>query len=270
MSDILVRFRPASLDIAGVFRLFLADYALVWEKEGNVHYQRPPKTLILLHGYAGDETEWVNQGQAELLCRRYNLHVVIPNGYTTFYLDRPDKGHNFCTYLGRDLVTYLRETFGIAAAREDTLIAGVSMGGFGALHTAFAFPEHFGTVIALSSGLIQHEVSRMRPETGGNEIANYEYYAATFGDPSKLLESDNNPEVLVERTLAAGQPVPKIFMACGTEDFLLPTNQQFHQFLLNHNIDAEFEIGVGQGHNYTYWNAMMECALTKLLTDCRA
>ena len=212
MSDILVRFRPASLDIAGVFRLFLADYSLAWEREGNVHYQRPPKTLILLHGYAGDETEWVNQGQAELLCRRYNLR------------------HNFCSYLGHDLMMYLRNTFGIAARREDILIAGVSMGGFGALHTAFAYPENFGGIIALSSGLIQHEVSQMTPASGGNGIANYEYYAMTFGEPQKLLESDNNPEVLVDRMLAAGKPVPRIFMACGTEDFLLPVNEAFHLF----------------------------------------
>lgn len=265
MSDILVRFRPASLDIAGVFRLFLADYSLAWEREGNVHYQRPPKTLILLHGYAGDETEWVNQGQAELLCRRYNLHVVIPNGYTTFYLDRPDKGHNFCSYLGHDLMMYLRNTFGIAARREDVLIAGVSMGGFGALHTAFAYPENFGGIIALSSGLIQHEVSQMTPASGGNGIANYEYYAMTVGEPQKLLESDNNPEVLVDRMLAAGKPVPRIFMACGTEDFLLPVNEAFHLFLLDRGIDAELRIGTGKGHNYSFWNEMMKYALPRLL-----
>lgn len=265
MSDLLVRFRPASLDIAGLFRLFLADYALEQEKQGNIHYDRPPKTLILLHGYAGDETEWVNQGRAELLARRYNLHVVIPNGYTTFYLDRPDKGHNFCTYLGQDMIAYLRKTFGIAASREDTLIAGVSMGGFGALHTAFAYPENFGSVIALSSGLIQHEVAQMRPETGGNGIANYEYYAATFGEPTKLLESENNPEVLVERALAGGQSIPKIFMACGTEDFLLPTNRQFHSFLQEHGIEAELYVGQNRGHNYDFWNDMMDLALPKLL-----
>lgn len=267
MSNILVNFRPKSLDIAGRFQLFLADYALEWEVKGNPHYNRPPKTLIILHGFAGDETEWTNQGRAEMLCRLYNLNVVLPNGYTTFYLDRPDKGHNFCTYVGQDLIEYLRKTFHIAMTREDTILAGESMGGFGALHTAFAFPQNFGHIIALSSGLIHHEVSQMRPETGGNAISNYEYYEATFGDPKKLLESDNNPEVLVKRMLANNQPVPSIFMACGTEDFLLPTNLDFHKFLQEQGIDAEMFVGEGSRHDFTFWNAMMDKALPKVLND---
>ena len=71
----------------------------------------------------------------------------------------------------------------------------------------------------------------------GNPVANYEYYRECFGDPAKLHESDNNPEVLAKKLKAEGKKTPKIFMACGTEDFLLEPNRAFHKFLTDTGID---------------------------------
>ncbi len=104
-------------------------------------------------------------------------------------------GHQFATFVGVELVDYVRKTFGLARRRENTYLMGFSMGGFDALHTALQFPEVFGKTAALSSALIVHEVAGMKAEggtdgKGGNAIANYAYYRECFGEPSKLLENN--------------------------------------------------------------------------------
>ena len=206
MSDMLIRFHTRSLFGASRLRLLMPDDAPFYPyiTENNPYYNRPAKTLVILHGFSGDECTWLYQGRAQELCLRYNLNIVLANGNISFYLNRVESGQNYCTFIGEDLMAFLRKTFSIAERREDTLIAGESMGGFGALHTGFAYPDTFGHIIALSSGLIQHEVSEMKPEGGGNFAANYEYYRTVFGEPEKLLESDNNPETLVKKMKAAG------------------------------------------------------------------
>ena len=103
---------------------------------------------------------------------------------------------------------------------DETYVMGFSMGGFGALHTAFAFPECFGKVAAMSSALIVHEIAHMKPGEG-NDVANYDYYQGCFGDLETVETSESNPEVLVKRLKDGGQTIPEIFMSCGTEDFLL-------------------------------------------------
>ena len=62
-------------------------------------------------------------------------------------------------------------------------------------------------------------------------MANYEYYRLMFGEPEKLLTSINNPEELIRRHQAAGERIPALFMACGTEDFLLENNRELRDFL---------------------------------------
>ena len=263
MSDMLIRFHTRSLFGASRLRLLMPDDAPFYPyiTENNPYYNRPAKTLVILHGFSGDECTWLYQGRAQELCLRYNLNIVLANGNISFYLNRVESGQNYCTFIGEDLMAFLRKTFSIAERREDTLIAGESMGGFGALHTGFAYPDTFGHIIALSSGLIQHEVSEMKPEGGGNFAANYEYYRTVFGEPEKLLESDNNPETLVKKMKAAGKQAPKVFMACGTEDFLLPTNIEFRDFLEREGIPVDFHIGEGEKHDFAFWNRMMDLAL---------
>lgn len=117
----------------------------------------------------------------------------MPSVENSFYLDGISTGHQFQTFVGEELVDYVRRTFGLARSPADTYIMGMSMGGFGALHTALAYPETFGKAAALSSALIVHEIASMKPGES-NPVANYEYYRECFGDLEHVEESDNNPE----------------------------------------------------------------------------
>lgn len=226
----------------------------------NPHYQRPTKTLVLLHGYSGINRDWLQGSPVQELALKYNLAIVMPSGENSFYLDAKGTGRGYGTLMGEELVDYLRHTFRLAMKPEDTFIGGYSMGGFGALHTALAYPQNYSRLIALSSALIVHQVATMTPDMPGNPMADYDYYASTFGDPQLVEASDNNPEVLIRKLKESGTPIPGIYMACGTEDFLIEPNREFHAFLKAENVPHVYEEAPGV-HDWKFWNSCIEPAI---------
>lgn len=245
MSQIDTRFFSQSLNRYTSFKMYIPDdkrnYGGTYDKENM-------KTLFILHGYSQDGNNWIPDHIAE----KYNLAVVIPHGENSFWLDGLSMGHKYCTYVGDELVQYVRNTFGLAKTPENTAIMGYSMGGFGALHTAFTYPETFGKVCALSSALIVHEIAGMK-EGGRNDVANYDYYHECFGNLDTVIDSDNNPETLIKRLNTQKKKIPQIYIACGTEDFLLDNNRQFHTFLERENVPHVYLESKG-GHDMTFWS----------------
>ena len=220
--------------------------------ENPTAHSRPMSTLFLLHGYTGKAGNWVPEGLPEKL----NFAIVMPTAENSFYLDGEATGHAYQTMVGEELVDYVRKTFRLANGPEDTCIAGLSMGGFGALHTGLAYPDRFGKIGALSSALIVHEIATFQPGQG-NSVANYEYYRSCFGDLSTVLERDVNPEVLARKLKAAGAKIPDIYMACGTEDFLIEPNRAFHRFLEEEGIAHEYRESKGV-HDMVFWREYIE------------
>ena len=217
-------------------------------REGVPLPDGPMKTLFLLHGYTGKAGNWV----PEELPQKYNFAIVMPNAENSFYLNGLSTGHAFQTMLGEELVDYVRRTFGLARGPEDTFIAGLSMGGFGAIHTALAYPDRFGKAGALSSALIVHGIARMKPGED-NGMANYDYYRECFGELSAVEQSDNNPETLVKKLKQAGKKLPGLYLACGTEDFLSENNRQFHRFLVDEQVPHEYHEAPGI-HDMRFWS----------------
>ena len=210
---------------------------------------RPLKVLFLLRGYSdGVCGSWI----PEYLLSKYRFAVVVPNGENSFYLDGRSTGHAFESMVALELVDYIRSTFHLALTAEDTYILGMSMGGFGALHTSLAHPDRFSKCGAMSSALIMHEVADMKDGIG-NDVANYDYYRECFGEPSELLDSPNNPETLVQKAVADGKSLPAIYMCCGTEDFLLEPNRAFHNFLNSCSVAHEYVESPGN-HDMFFWN----------------
>ena len=217
-------------------------------REITKYNQRPMKTIFLLHGYTGNAGNWIS----EELMQKYNFAVVMPNGENAFYLDGLSSGHKYCTFVGEELVGYVRKTFGLAMTADDTYIMGMSMGGFGSLHTALAYPDNFGNAGAMSSALIVHDIAHMK-ETDENPVANYHYYHECFGDLDKVIESENNPETLICKNKKSGIDNPEMYLCCGTEDFMLNNNRSFHEFLEGENIPHIYRESSG-AHDMTFWN----------------
>lgn len=217
------------------------------------------KLLILLHGYNGNNSDWILNSLICQLAERFHTCVIMPSGENSFYLDRPETGAKYATFVGEELPLYIRKTFSVTTEKAKTWIGGFSMGGFGALHTALQFPENFGKVFALSSALIVEEVINMKPGSN-NGVANYEYFSSVFGEPKMLEHSVNNPKELVRNLVKNKSTIPEILMACGTEDFLLAQNRDFDKFLTENNVPHQYFESKGN-HNFEFWNEYLEVSM---------
>ena len=224
------------------------------------HYDRPTKSLILLHGLTGTDTDWLYGGVAQEMAIQYNLAVFMPTAGNFFYLDHGYIGGNWGSYVGDELIRYIRDVFGYCKTREDTIIGGLSMGGYGALHTALAHPENFSACIALSSALRIRDIASGKQDS----LMPPEMFRDIFGDPAGLMDSDRNPEWQYRQLKAAGKDIPSIYMAIGTEDSLYGCNKDFCRFLEEQKADFRFEDGPG-GHTWTFWNEYIDKGLSWVL-----
>lgn len=226
---------------------------------GNKYYDRPVKNVYLLHGYSGTDIDWPSNVALGDLANRFNVNFFMPQGDNSFYLDGEATGFKYQTFTGVEFIEYTRRTFGLSDRREDTVIGGLSMGGFGALHTGLVYPDTFSRIIALSSALIVNGIRGMSPDAG-NEVANYAYYRQMFGDLDQIKNSPNDPEFLINELVAAKASIPDIFMAVGTEDFLYHANIEFRDFLKSKGVAVDFREGPGQ-HDFNFWREWLVKAL---------
>lgn len=176
-------FRPVN------FKLFVPNDVPPEMKMGNTNYERPTKILALLHGYNGGNLDWALYSNASEISSKYNLAVILPSGENSFYLDSEVTGHKYATFVGQELIDYVRNTFHLSSRKEDTFVGGLSMGGFGAIHTALQFPDTFEKAFSLSGALIVHNVEKMAPGFK-DMMANYDYYKSVFGDPAFVRAVD--------------------------------------------------------------------------------
>ena len=233
---------------------------LPWEN----HPEKEPslKTLFLLHGYTGRGDCWI----PEHLIQKYHVAVICPSAENSFYTNGAATGRAYETMVAVELVDYVRKTFRLAMTPEETFIAGLSMGGYGALHLGLAYPDRFGKIGAMSSALIVDEVSQMKPGQG-NAVANYEYYAECFGEPlSEVKKRLVDPEAQVRALKDAGTAFPEIFMCCGTEDFLLEPNRTFHRFLEKEKVPHEYFETPGN-HDMVFWMEYIAKILAWMFRD---
>jgi putative tributyrin esterase len=220
-------------------------------------------TIYLLHGYSGNRNIWMYNAQVMDWAAKYGYAVIMPDGTNRFYLDNGDIGELYGEFVGKELVDVTRRMFPLSNRREETVLAGISMGGYGAIRNGLRYPETFGAIIAHSSALITDEVSAMVPGSG-NAIASYEYYRHTFGEPKKIPGSDKDPKYLAKVCLQKGTPIPRIFLACGSEDFLYNQNSDYHDYLVSINYPHEWFVKPGV-HDFDFWNQSMQASVDWLI-----
>lgn len=219
---------------------------------GNRNYKRKTKTMILLHGFTGTDTDWIFGGMGQQIALDYNLAVITPTTGNNFYLNRDWRGGKYADYIALELPEYLHKSFNLNIDPDDLLIGGFSMGGFGAIHSILAYPNRFSGAIALSSALIFDDVRKMK-EGDRNFLADYGYYCEVFGDVAHIEESDLNLKNLLERKIEEGKTIPSLYMAIGTEDALLEENRAYRDFFERKLSSFKYEEGPGK-HNWAFWN----------------
>lgn len=226
---------------------------------------KPFKTLYLLHGILGNHTDWVNGTRIQRFAEEKDLAVVMPAGDNAFYVDRPKAHCYYGEFIGRELVEMTRRMFPLSHDREDTFIGGLSMGGYGAMRNGLKYHDTFGYIAALSGLLILDDFPE-RDNSSETFFHRRDFAESMLGDLDKLLESDKSPKFILKQLLAEGAKVPKMYLACGDEDFLLSNNQEFVEFLHENGLDAAFEIGPGN-HNWDFWDTYIKKAIDWLPTE---
>ena len=230
-----------------------------------VQQTKPFKTLYLLHGIFGNYTDWTTCTRIQEWASDRNLAVIMPSADNAFYVDNKDRGDLHGEFVGKELVEFTRELFPLSHNREDTFIAGLSMGGFGAIRNGFKYSETFGYIAGLSSALVIDNALTSTNDTP-TIIGRRSYFKSVFGDLDKLIESDINPETLIKSIKQSGKTIPKMYLCCGREDFLIEANQKFHNFLMAEGVEHTYIEDSGQ-HDWDYWNIHIQKVIDWLPVD---
>ena len=219
---------------------------------------RPMKALYLLHGVYGDYTEWMNYTRVALWAQDMNLAVFMPSGENKFYSDIEVSNDYFGKFVGEELIDITRRMFNLSRKREDTYVAGLSMGGYGALATGLRYPETFGAIGAFSACLIldgtpvdDKGTRLIHRDSTGEPISRAEFYESSLGSLEPLCER-NDVYALAKKCADAGT-IPAIFQSCGESDFLLNGNRKFRDYLQALQIPFHYEEGEG-AHEWNYWD----------------
>lgn len=248
MALLEVNYRAASLDRNVTFMVVLPTDRFFPDSA-------PYKTLYLLHGLHGNYIDWITNSRIRRMAEDRGIAVVLPCGDNSFYVDQAAANNNYGTFVGQELVEITRRMFPLSHKREDTFIGGLSMGGFGALRNGLKYHDTFSAIVSLSGAvdILQTPVSAVQRTFG----------EAMFGPIEEAIKSDKNPRVLIENLKDAADK-PRIYCACGTEDFLLPQNRTCRQLLEQAGFDLTYEEGPG-GHTWDFWNTYIQKALDWLL-----
>lgn len=221
--------------------------------------QKPLKTLYLLHGIFGNYTDWVNGTRIQAWAEANDLAVIMPSGENRFYLDDEKSGELYGEFIGKELVEFTRKLFPLSDKREDTFIAGLSMGGYGAIRNGLKYAENFGCVIGLSAALV-HDTWKDAENSAPIFTFRRNYYEAIFGEYDKVKGSDKDPKALLLKLKEEGRPVPKMYLCCGTEDGLVTANRDFRDFLNENGVDLTYVEGPGK-HDWVFWDTYIKKVL---------
>jgi S-formylglutathione hydrolase FrmB len=212
--------------------------------------------LYLLHGMSDDHTGWTRYTSIERYTRYLNLAVIMPAVHRSFYADM-HQGGRYWTFISEEIPALARATFPISTRREDTFVAGLSMGGYGAFKLALRQPERFSYAASLSGALdMTHRVANPDPTRADENFR-------IFGGYDNLIGSGNDLMHLVTQVAATDGPKPALYQCCGTEDFLYDNNLRFRAHLQPLGYDFTYDEGPGE-HEWGYWDQRIQRVLAWL------
>ncbi len=206
------------------------------------------KTLYLLHGLLGNYTDWVSKTRIQTWAEEKNLAVVMPSGDNSFYFKSRTPWNDYGTFIGEELVDITRRMFPLSDKREDTFIAGLSMGGYGALRNGIVYSDTFSHVVGLSSAIHLFEDLSEEANIG------------LFDNLKEAAESNLNPKVAVKEMLDEGRKIPGIYMSCGRNDDLLSVNEDFRDYLKEKGINVTWD-EEDAGHEWYFWDSQIKKVL---------
>lgn len=220
------------------------------EEENKKH-----PTLYLLHGFSDDHTIWTRRTAIEWYVENTGIAIVMPQVDHSYYTDMA-YGKRYWTFLTEEVPHVARTQFHLSDKREDNFVAGISMGGYGALKWALRHPDKFAAAASLSGSLdVANRVKYMSEDRKGT-------FKLVFGE-QEIEGTENDLLWLIKEGDKSSYPKPLLYQCCGTEDFLYEDNLRFKEICsrLSYNLRTTFEEGA---HEWVYWDKKIQDVLAWL------
>ena len=203
------------------------------------------KCLYLLHGLSDDQTIWMRRTSIERYAARYGICVIMPFGGRSFYLNQKN-GEKYYDYIAKELPARMHEFLGCSMKREDRFIAGLSMGGYGALKVALKECGKYCAAAGLSS------VADIKTEMFKEHIEN------VIGAENYLSKEEDLFELIKEKEHEENKP--RLYMWCGTEDFLYQDNVKLKNYIQQFDYNYTYCESSGV-HAWEYWDKQIQNVL---------
>lgn len=204
--------------------------------------------LWLLHGASDDQTIWQRRTSIERFVEPLGLAVVMPSAHLSSYANMVHGGR-FYDYIAEELPEIMRGFFPLSDEREDNFIAGLSMGGNGALRIGLSKPENYAAIGCLSSGARHMNKNMAKSERWKKRME------MNFGEGDLSHKGEESYDY-ARGILEENRPIPRIYHACGSEDFLIENvhdTRDFFQSLKDNPFEYTYEERPG-AHTWEFWD----------------
>lgn len=217
--------------------------------------QRYP-VLYLLHGYGGHYDNWVAKTKLSEYANAYQFIIVTPEGNNGWYTDSAGVAANkYESYILQELIPDVQRRYRTIEKREGRAIAGLSMGGYGALKLGVKHPEMFAFAASMSGALDAAVWTESDLREFGAELPRS--IMETFGQPGSPTRAANDLTKLVREFPAERlASLPYLYLDCGTEDGLLSFSRRLADLLRERKIPYEYRELPGS-HSWDYWDAQV-------------
>jgi S-formylglutathione hydrolase FrmB len=217
--------------------------------------QRYP-ALYLLHGWHGDETDWIKLTHLTELAASYQLIIVTPRAENSWYVNSATNPANrYFDYILDDLIEDVDSRYRSIADTQHRAIAGLSMGGYGALLFGLRRPALFGFAASISGAFsgpsgIEEVMPQLKPSID-----------QAYGSSGSATRRENDLDSLI--AVADPRTVPYLFLECGTADPLLPSNRHLVAELSEYKLRYEYRELPG-AHTWSFWDNSFPSMLVEL------
>ena len=220
----------------------------------------PLKVLWLLHGWSEDCTAWQRFSSMERYTDPLQMAVVMPDAHLSFYNDMAH-GPKYLTHIACELPEMVSRMFPISRKREDNYIAGLSMGGYGAMKIALTFPEQYAGAGCFSASNIAAEFAKKDSKLRMDNPQWRGWMDDIYGEEfDHLAGSKQDLFLLGDKILAEGKPAPVIYHCIGTEDGGYESAQKMRRYFEGKEgnpFQYLYSEGPGQ-HDWRFWDAHIE------------
>jgi S-formylglutathione hydrolase FrmB len=217
--------------------------------------QRYP-VLYLLHGWQGDETDWIKLTHLTELAASYQLIIVTPRAENSWYVNSAVNPTNrYFDYILDDVIEDVDSQYRSIADTQHRAIAGLSMGGYGALLFGLRRPVLFGFAASISGAFsgpsgIEEVMPQLKPSID-----------QAYGSLGSATRKGNDLDSLIAG--ADPRTVPYLFLECGTADPLLPSNRHLASELSHYKLRYEYHEIPG-AHTWSFWDNSLPSMLVEL------